>query len=273
MLVTIEVLMLVACISTDMSGGKTHRTKSLTTAAPLQHRPSAARRQRPPHASNCTMSASKTVVRTCLHTRQPTLIPRVQCRHESTARRHKKLLALPEAPSYTPTRSEPSLIFNPPSSAPSVYHTPLKFLPKDDKRRSLYSTALQHTTTTALRRQSSPLAAPGTPLSAPSHLPPRPSAALPAPVRTPYEKKYHLDEAQIAEIRKLRLGDPEKWTRVKLAEKFGCSQFFVGMVVKVPEKAERVAAEHQAAREKWGKRRREAREERERRKVLWGRDL
>lgn len=219
------------------------------------------------------MSASKSVLRTCLHTRQPSLLPRVQCRHESTARRHKKLLALPEAPSYTPSRPEPSLVFNPPSSAPSVYHTPLKFLPKDDKRRQMYTAALSYSNTTALRRQSSPVAAPGTPLSTGSYLPPRPSAALPAPVRTPYDKKYHLDEAQIAEIRRLRLGDPDKWTRVKLAEKFGCSQFFVGMVVKVPEKAARVSQEHEAAREKWGKRRREAREERERRKVLWGRDL
>ncbi|KAH6633679.1 mitochondrial ribosomal protein subunit L20-domain-containing protein [Boeremia exigua] len=220
------------------------------------------------------MSASKSVLRTCLNTRQqPALLPRVQCRHESTARRHKKLLALPEAPSYTPSRSEPSLIFNPPSSAPSVYHTPLKFLPANDKRRSLYSAALSYSNTTALRRQASPVASPGTPLSAPSHLPPRPSAALPPPVRAPYAKKYHLDDAQIAEIRRLRLGDPEKWTRVKLAERFGCSQFFVGMLVKVPEKAARIEGEHQAAREKWGRRRREAREEREKRKVLWGRDL
>ncbi|KAF1360858.1 hypothetical protein EJ07DRAFT_164984 [Lizonia empirigonia] len=200
------------------------------------------------------MSASKPLLRTCLSTRQPSLLPRVQCRHESTKRRHMKLLALPEAPSYTPSRPEPSLIFNPPSSAPSVYHTPLKFLPKDDKRRQLYSAALSYSNTTALRRQSSP-------------------ASLPAPVRSPYEKKYHLDEAAIEEIRRLRLGDPDKWTRVKLAEKFGCSQFFVGMVVKVPEKAERVSQEHAEAREKWGKRRKMAREERERRKVLWGRDL
>jgi hypothetical protein len=219
------------------------------------------------------MSASKSVLRTCLNTRQPSLVPRVQCRHESTARRHRKLLALPEAPSYTPSSSAPSLIFNPPSSAPSVYHTPLKFLPKDDKRRQMYAHALSASSSAALRHKSSPVAAPGTPLSANSHLPPRPSAALPAPVRTAYDKKYHLSEAQIAEIRQLRLGDPDKWTRVKLAEKFGCSQFFVGMVVKVPEKAARVEAEHQGMREKWGKRRREAREERERRKVLWGRDL
>ena len=266
-------LLLVACIRANISALSFSDQKFAPRCCTPSQQPITARRRRLPHASNCTMSASKSVLRTCLNTRQPSLLPRVQCRHESTARRHKKLLALPEAPSYTPSRSEPSLIFNPPSSAPSVYHTPLKFLPKDDKRRHLYSAALQYSNTTAHRRQSSPVAAPGTPLSSPSFLPPKPSASLPAPVRAPYEKKYHLDEAQIAEIRKLRLGDPEKWTRVKLAEKFGCSQFFVGMVVKVPEKAARVEAEHQSARERWGKRRREAREERERRKVLWGRDL
>lgn len=233
-------------------------------------------RQRPSARPNRSlkMSASKPILRTCLNTRQaPSLLPLVQRRAESTARRHKKLLALPEAPSYTPSRSQPTLIFNPPSAAPSVYHTPLKFLPKEDKRRALYTAALAHTTTTSLRRQSSPIAAPGTPLSTTSHLPPRPSAALPAPVRAPYEKKYHLTVEDIEQIRALRLEDPDKWTRVKLAEKFGCSQFFVGMVAKAKDKAERVEAEHQKARERWGSRRREAREERGRRKMLWGRDL
>lgn len=92
-------------------------------------------------------------------------------------------------------------------------------------------------------------------------------------MRAPYEKKYNLGPEEMEQIRQLRTADPDTWTRVKLAEKFGCSQFFVGMVVKAPEKARRVEAEHQGAREKWGRRRREAREERERRKGLWGRDL
>ena len=218
------------------------------------------------------MSASKPLLRKCL-TRQPSLAPRIQTRHESTARRHKKLLALPEAPSYTPSRAEPSLIFNPPSSAPNVYHTPLKFLPREDERRAMYAAASAHATTTALRRQTSPVAAAGTPLHVSSLLPPRPSAGLPTPVRAPYEKKYNLGPEEMEQIRQLRTADPDTWTRVKLAEKFGCSQFFVGMVVKAPEKARRVEAEHQGAREKWGRRRREAREERERRKGLWGRDL
>ena len=45
------------------------------------------------------------------------------------------------------------------------------------------------------------------------------------------------------------------------------------MVAKNEDKAERVNREHEAARRKWGTRRREAREDRGRRKVLWGRDV
>lgn len=91
-------------------------------------------------------------------------------------------------------------------------------------------------------------------------------------MREPYEKKYHLTGKEIEEMRRLRREDPDKWTRVRLAEKFGCSQFFVGMVVKAPEKAERVGAEHERARARWGNRRRMAREDRSRRKEGWGRD-
>ncbi|KAF2125876.1 hypothetical protein P153DRAFT_369878 [Dothidotthia symphoricarpi CBS 119687] len=218
------------------------------------------------------MSTCRTLLRTSCAQRQPSLLPLLQSRHESTTRRHKKLLALPEAPSYTPDRAAPTLIFNPPSSAPNVYHTPLKFLPKHDKRRQLYSAAQIYSTTSAHRRQTSPVASPGTPLSASSLLPPRPSAALPAPVRTPYDKTYNVTEEDVQKIRQLRAEDPIKWTRVKLAEKFGCSQFFVGMVAKAAEKAVKVEAEHEAMRRRWGDRRREAREDRQRRKVLWGRD-
>jgi hypothetical protein len=219
------------------------------------------------------MSTCKTLLRICPKQRQSSLLPFTQCRHESSRRRHQKLLALPEAPSYTSDRPEPVVIFNPPSSVPSVFHTPLKFLPKEDKRRQLYSSALAHSTAHAQRRQSSPVAAPGTPLHTSSHLPPRPTASLPTPVRQIHEKKYHLTDKEIGEIRQLRMEDPYTWTRVKLAEKYGCSQFFVGMIVKAKEKAREVAEGHAAMRKKWGQHRREAREDSERRKVTWGRDV
>ncbi|KAF1972040.1 hypothetical protein BU23DRAFT_555549 [Bimuria novae-zelandiae CBS 107.79] len=219
------------------------------------------------------MSTCKSAVRICTNPRQPSsLLPRIQCRHESTTRRHKKLLTVQQAPLYTPNRPEPTLIFNPPSSAPSAYHTPLKFLPQNDSRRALYASFLSTSTQAAHRTQTSPVTAPGTPLSTLSFLPPKPSAALPPAVRTPYEKKYHLTDVEIKEIQRLRTEDPVRWTRVRLAEKFGCSQFFVGLVAKNEAKAEKVSQEHERARSKWGTRRREARHERERRKELWGRD-
>lgn len=218
------------------------------------------------------MSTCTTLFRTCLRQRQPSLQPLTQCRHESSTRRHRKLLALPEAPSYTADSSAPTLVFNPPSSAPNVYHTPLKFLPKEDKRRQLYTAAQKWASTTAHRTQEPNVAAPGTPLSSPSYLPPSRSAGLPAPIRQPYEKQYHLTAAEVEEIRRLRSSDPRQWTRVKLAEKFGCSQFFVGMVAPAPARAEAVSREHEAARRRWGARRKLAAEDRQRRKVLWGRD-
>jgi hypothetical protein len=92
-------------------------------------------------------------------------------------------------------------------------------------------------------------------------------------VRAIHEKKYHLTDKEIAEIRKLRSEDPYTWTRVKLAEKYGCSQFFVSMIVKAKEKAREVAEGHLAMKKRWGQHRREAREDRERRKVTWGRDM
>ena len=218
------------------------------------------------------MSVCKSFSRICSRQQHIPLLPLTQCRNESTTRRHKKLLALPEAPSYTADRSTATIIFNPPSSAPNVYHTPLIFLPKEDTRRHLYAAAQAYATSTALRRQTSSIAAAGTPLLAPSLLPPRPSAALPAALRTPYEKRYHLTPKEIEEIRRLRKSDPDQWTRVRLADKFGCSQFFVGMIAKAPEKAAKVSRQHEAMRSRWGVRRRTARDDHERRKSLWGRD-
>ncbi|PVH96756.1 hypothetical protein DM02DRAFT_616974 [Periconia macrospinosa] len=229
------------------------------------------------------MSTCKPLARVCVKTSQPNLLPRLQTRHESTTRRHRKLLIVPGAPSFTPSTPQPTLVFNPPSSAPNVYHTPLKFLPKDDRRRQMYASFLSSSTHAAHRTATPTIAQPGTPLhttnvsplnNAPtsSRLPPRPSSALPTPLRAPYEKTYHLTEADIKEIQRLRSENPDHWTRVRLAEKFGCSQFFVGMVAKNHEKATRVSEAHEAARARWGTRRREAREDRVRRKALWGRD-
>ena len=75
-------------------------------------------------------------------------------------------------------------------------------------------------------------------------------------------------------MRRLRSEDPYKWTRAKLAEKFECSQFFVGMVAEASsEKKDAEQRRLEEIKEKWGRRRRYAREDRAKRRELWGKDL
>jgi hypothetical protein len=92
-------------------------------------------------------------------------------------------------------------------------------------------------------------------------------------VRATQEKKYHLGEQEIAEIRRLRTEDPFTWTRKKLAEKYVCSQFFVGMVCEASkERKEQQRQILENVKEKWGRRKRYAREDRTKRRELWGKD-
>jgi hypothetical protein len=171
-----------------------------------------------------------------------------QCRHVSSFRRTKKMLLVQPDPSFTSsTGNQDHIIYNPPSSAPNVYHTPLKFLPKDDPRRRLH---------TLLRPTSASASASTT--------------SLPPAVRPVYEKKYHLKEADIAEIRRLRAEDPRQWTRVRLAEKFECSQFFVSLCCSAPQIKEQRSTELEKIKEKWGRTKTEAREDRQTRKQSWG---
>ena len=185
------------------------------------------------------------------------LVVYVPRRNESSARRTtKRLRSKPDASftsSIPPSQINDHIVFNPPSSAPSPYHTPPVFLPPNDPRRALLAQSHKH---------ANPYDQPG------RHLPPI------IPKHRPYEKKYHLGQKEIEEIRRLRSEDPYKWTRAKLAEKFECSQFFVGMVAEAS--AEKKLAEQRKLEEirgKWGRRRTYAREDRTKRRELWGKDL
>ena len=184
-------------------------------------------------------------------------------RHQSSFRRTRKALRVKPDSSFLPstTETQDHIIFNPPSSAPNVYHTPQKFLPKSDPRRNL------HSLVPSSSRGAIPPSTPSS--SAPDQ---QSRSRLPAAVRPQYEKKYHLAQEQIDEIRRLRAEDPRMWTRVRLAEKFECSQFFVSLCCVAPEiKAER-ERELEQIKKKWGRRKREAREDRQTRKEGWGRD-
>lgn len=172
-----------------------------------------------------------------------------QCRSQSTYRRTKQRLRVkPDASFGAPSHQvHDHIIYNPPSSAPSVYHTPTKFLPPEDIRRTLSA--------------------------------PEPSGADPKiddlpPVSKPKtEKKYHLTPSDIEEIRKLRLSDPMTWSRWKLAKKFDCSPIFIAMICETsPQKKEIQRQVLEAVQSRWGKQRRMAREDRQLRKEAWGRD-
>ena len=182
----------------------------------------------------------------------PSSLPTVTRRHAATARRtRKKLRVKPEASFRPDAETQDHIVFNPPSSAPSVFHTPLKFLPPNDRRRQLYASAA------SLRPASDPES----------------STELPPAVRTPYEKKYHLTQDDMEEMRRLRREDPQKWTRAKLSEKFQCSYLFVGLVCQAPkEKLEQQAQDLDSVKARWGPRKRAAREDRTKRRQLWGRD-
>ena len=175
-------------------------------------------------------------------------------RQESSARRTTKRLRVKPDPSFTGrvpvNQLQDHVIFNPPSSAPSQYQTPLAFLPPNDPRRALLARSHEH---------ANPYA--------------QPNKRLPPPLEKPQEKKYHLKEEDIAEMRYLRQKDPFTWTRSRLAEKFDCSQAFVAVVCEASK--ERKQEQQQVLeriKDRWGTRRRHAREDREKRKALWGRD-
>ncbi|KAK5164763.1 uncharacterized protein LTR77_009426 [Saxophila tyrrhenica] len=183
-------------------------------------------------------------------------------RNASSFRRTRKALRVKPDPSFAPSKTEPTdhIIFNPPSSAPNVYHTPSKFLPASDPRRKLHTLAPSSTTT--------PPSTPST--SSPNEA--SASASRLRSIRPQYEKKYHLGREQIDEIRRLREEDPRQWTRVRLAEKFECSQFFVSLCCSAPAVKKEQDRQLEAIKRRWGRRKTEAREERKARKALWGRD-
>ena len=92
-------------------------------------------------------------------------------------------------------------------------------------------------------------------------------------MRKSQEKRYHLKPEDIEEIRRLRTLDPFTNTRKKLSEKFQCSEFFVGMVCEASkERKEQQAKILENIKSGWGKKRTYAREDRQKRRELWGRD-
>ena len=135
--------------------------------------------------------------------------------HQTTARTKRSLRIRPH-PSHL-LRNDPAsvtdeIVFNPPESQPSPYHTPFKFLPPSDPRRA-----------NNLKLLFGDKAASG------------PTEYVPPEMKKSWAKSYHLTKEDVDELKKLRFEDPQTWTVSKLAEKFKCSTKFVRIVGRVPE--------------------------------------
>ncbi|KAI1876234.1 hypothetical protein JX265_000519 [Neoarthrinium moseri] len=171
-------------------------------------------------------------------------------RSQSTTRRTKKALKIAPHPSFLDNGTDDHIVFNPPSSAPSVYHTPFKFLPKTDPRRQA--------NLTQLLRASAPASSPSAP-----EVGGTPSFVAP---------KHNVTAEQIEEMRALRSSDPATWSVLALAKKFQCSNYFVLMCCRAnPQHRQSEKERLEAIKARWGPIRTKAREDRQKRKVMLGR--
>ncbi|KAI1333716.1 hypothetical protein F5Y15DRAFT_327171 [Xylariaceae sp. FL0016] len=184
------------------------------------------------------------------------------CRHQSTTARTKKMLKIPPHPDFlTPNEGQSHVIFNPPAAAPSVYHTPFKFLPTSDPRRQANLTQLLRSVPSSSALAS--FATASSPSSSNGTLPP---AATKSDLRT---RKYNVTREQVDEIRRLRAEDPTTWSVHKLAERFECSPYFIMMTCSASREHQSQERERrEAIRARWGPIRTAAREERKKRKQL-----
>jgi hypothetical protein len=94
----------------------------------------------------------------------------------------------------------------------------------------------------------------------------------PALEKEGHVKKYHLGPVEITEMKKLREENPRYWSRARLARKFDCSGFFVSIAAKNEEMGWEHQKRGEEARKMWGPRKKMAKNDRIRRRELWGRD-
>lgn len=179
-----------------------------------------------------------------------------QIRSKATAARTKRSLNIPPHPSFlTPDArlQQDTIVFNPPSASTSVYHTPFKFLPKNDPRRranlpSLFESHFGSTNTSATIEQ------------------------MPT-VRFSREKDIHqnperapVTKAEVEEMRALRASDPHKWSVRALSAKFDLPMGFVMACCQAPkEKIEFERRKMELIQKRWAPGKRKAMEDRKRR--------
>ncbi|KAI0170777.1 mitochondrial ribosomal protein subunit L20-domain-containing protein [Pestalotiopsis sp. NC0098] len=187
-------------------------------------------------------------------------LPLTPRRTQATASRTRKALKIQPHESFLGRSTEDHIIFNPPSSAPSVYHTPFKFLPRTDPRRQANLTQLIRASSS-----SSTSAAGAMPVADIPEVGTQPNGGFVLP-------KHNVTKEQVEEMRALRALDPTKWSVAALAKKFECTNWFVMMCCKAtPEHKASEQARLEAIKARWGPIRTKAREDRQKRKAMLGR--
>ncbi|GJC79577.1 54S ribosomal protein L20, mitochondrial [Colletotrichum liriopes] len=205
-----------------------------------------------------TLTRPATALATLLRQQTAAAVPR---RGHKTFSRTKRSLNIPPHPDFLPSTpaAGDAIIYNPPSAAPSVYHTPFKFLPPSDPRRRANLSSL-FANPSAATSQTTPSGS----SSAARPLPP----ALNVPSRGS-QPRYHLSREDVAEIRRLRAEDPGFWSVTALARKFDCSETFITICTPAPrEHKERLERKLEGVKSRWGTIRTKAREDRSRRKEM-----
>lgn len=175
-------------------------------------------------------------------------------RSQSTAQRTRKALKIAPHPSFTANAGEDHIIYNPPSAAPSVYHTPFKFLPPSDPRRQANLTQLLRSTSSGGSGADAVLA---------PEMPPTRAFLTP---------RHNVTREQVEEMRALRAQDPATWTVGRLAQRFDCGAYFVMMCCRAsPEHLQAERDRLEAIKSRWGPIRTKAREDRKKRKAMLAR--
>jgi hypothetical protein len=198
----------------------------------------------------------RSAARSCVSSTRRTL--RQQIRSKATASRTRRFLKIPTHPSFLASDSSQQsdhIIFNPPASAPSVYHTPFKFLPKNDPRRranlaKIFESHFAPTTRDAAAAET-------------TGLPTLPSNHKHNPA---FDARGPITKAEVEEMRQLREEDPHKWNVAALSEKYAIPHIFVMMCCQAPkEKLEFERKKMELIRQRWGPIRAKAKEDRHRR--------
>ncbi|KJZ73847.1 hypothetical protein HIM_06740 [Hirsutella minnesotensis 3608] len=195
--------------------------------------------------------------------------------HKTTARTKRSLKIAPHD-SFLPDRSRlfpraTAIVYNPPPSQAPPEHTPLLFLPDCDPRKAALVRA----------RDAAAAATDETHHGNVEGLPPTTARTkrslkiaphdsfLPDRSRLFRNPSYHLGQAEIEEMRRLRHEDPLRWSTNKLAKKFNCSTVFVSLAARPPaEHIEFVKKKLEKKKARWGLTKALAREARHRRNEM-----